>query len=186
MGFQTCYVKSHFVKESQIWLEIPNIWRQTKIGEKTTCRRSFRNYPLKSKVMNDDTDNLAHGLNDIFPGPQVIRERGGEESSTEYVAALLTTLEAADTAESRRAAATLLAAAVRTAPEDVLQAKFGELAAPLLALLPAQQGGGDADPALARALIGCLSVALRAQVTNLRPNYAVVFKRVRAQILVVT
>ncbi len=90
---------------------------------------------------------------------EVINERGGEGNSTEYLSALLTTLEATATAESRRAVVALLAMVVKTVKAEVLQAKFGVLSEPLVKLL---RENND-DPALVRGLIGCLSVALRAQ-----------------------
>ncbi len=110
----------------------------------------------------------------------VIRERGGEESDANYFAALLTTLE--ETAASGKGAAELkpvvglISMVIKSVPRELLQKKFPEISKLLYDLLTAQvqaqpssnqeQDGQQqeaAEPYVARCLVGCLSVLLRAQ-----------------------
>ncbi|XP_059092600.1 RRP12-like protein [Tigriopus californicus] len=93
---------------------------------------------------------------------ELIKEKGGEESSTEYFAALLATLESTDTLEALSAVLTLVSMVIKTVPAEVLQAKFGVVSKLLLDLL-AQQSEAGQSTSVVRALIGCLSVLLRAQ-----------------------
>lgn len=93
---------------------------------------------------------------------ELIKEKGGEESSTEYFAALLATLESTDTLEALSAVLTLVSMVIKTVPAEVLQAKFGLVSKLLLDLL-AQQTESGQSTSIMRALIGCLSVLLRAQ-----------------------
>eukprot|EP00095_Tigriopus_kingsejongensis_P002902 maker-scaffold336_size202805-snap-gene-0.23 protein:Tk02902 transcript:maker-scaffold336_size202805-snap-gene-0.23-mRNA-1 annotation:"rrp12-like protein" len=93
---------------------------------------------------------------------ELIKERQGEETATEYFAALLATLEGADTQESLSAIMTLLSMVIKTVPEEVLQAKFGLVSKLWLDLLARCSEQGENGP-VSRALIGCLSITLRAQ-----------------------
>lgn len=92
---------------------------------------------------------------------EVIKERGGEESSTEYFAALLTTLETIDTAEGLAATLSLLSLIIKTVPESVLQNQFSNVSKLLMENLTKYADSGNV--AIVRALLGCLSVLLRAQ-----------------------
>ncbi len=98
---------------------------------------------------------------------EIVKEKGsGEETSTEYFAALLSTLELQDSSSGLAAALSLLSMAIKTVPQAVLQAKFSAFSKLLLDQLVALDGGEDASDfttSMLRSVIGCLSVALRAQ-----------------------
>jgi len=95
---------------------------------------------------------------------QVIKSKEGEESSTEYFAALLTTLETTDTEETTAAVVTLISMVIKSVPVPVLQAQFAPVSKLLMECLARQDpDASEQRVALVRALIGCVSVLLRAQ-----------------------
>ena len=69
---------------------------------------------------------------------EVIKSKGGEESSTEYLAALLTTLESAETEKSLAASVGLIALVIKTVPRPVLIHQFDAISKLLLQLLARQ------------------------------------------------
>ena len=66
---------------------------------------------------------------------EVIKSNGGEESSTEYLAALLTTIESAENEKSMAAAVALIALVIKTVPRPVLVHQFDAISKLLLQLL---------------------------------------------------
>jgi ribosomal RNA-processing protein 12 len=58
---------------------------------------------------------------------EVIKEQGGEETSTEYFAALLTTLEATDTEEGLSAIVSLLSMVIKTVPQEIIRSRFSKV-----------------------------------------------------------
>ncbi len=58
---------------------------------------------------------------------EVIKDQGGEETSTEYFAALLTTLEATDTEEGLSAVVSLLSMVIKTVPQEVIRSRFSKV-----------------------------------------------------------
>ncbi len=58
---------------------------------------------------------------------EVIKDQGGEETSTEYFAALLTTLEATDTGEGLSAVVSLLSMVIKTVPQEVIRSRFSKV-----------------------------------------------------------
>ena len=66
---------------------------------------------------------------------EVIKSKGGEETSTEYLAALLTTLESAETDKSLAASIGLIALVMKTVPRGVLSHQFDAISKLLLNLL---------------------------------------------------
>ncbi|XP_067007465.2 RRP12-like protein [Anabrus simplex] len=94
---------------------------------------------------------------------EVIKTNGGKETTTEYFAALMTTLDATETEDSVTAVVSLLGMGIKSVPQNVLQFKFSEASKTFMDIL-AKYANSDNNVIL-RSLIGCLSVLLRAQET---------------------
>ena len=58
---------------------------------------------------------------------EVIKDQGGEETSTEYFAALLTTLEATDTEDGLAAVVSLLSMVIKTVPQEIIRSRFSKV-----------------------------------------------------------
>lgn len=69
---------------------------------------------------------------------EVIKSKGGEESSTEYLATLLTTLESVEEEKSVAASVGLIALVIKTVPRPVLIHQFDAISKLLLQLLGRQ------------------------------------------------
>lgn len=92
---------------------------------------------------------------------EVIRSQGGKETETEYFAALMTTLEVVDTAESQAAVAYLLNLVMKRVPAPVLRSKFSDTTKALMDVM-SKQATSDATSAL-RWILSCLATLLRKQ-----------------------
>lgn len=93
---------------------------------------------------------------------EVIKQQGGKETDTEFFAALMTTLEVAETSEdSLGATLSLLGMVIKKVPPNVLKLKFPVASKSLLDLLSRHVESENA--LLVRSLIGCLGVLLRNQ-----------------------
>ncbi|XP_024936269.1 RRP12-like protein [Cephus cinctus] len=92
---------------------------------------------------------------------EVIKQNGGTESSTEYYAALMTALEAAETDESVAAILSLLAMGLKTVPKNVIRVQFSQASQILLQILT--KYATSESFLILRTCIGCLSLLLRAQ-----------------------
>ncbi|XP_072351110.1 RRP12-like protein, partial [Scyliorhinus torazame] len=92
---------------------------------------------------------------------EVIRSQGGNETETEYFAALMTTLEAVESEESVAAIAYLLNLVMKRVPSPVLIKKFSDTAKVFMNLLASQTGAGST--AALRWILSCLSTLLRKQ-----------------------
>ncbi|KAK6629400.1 hypothetical protein RUM43_003217 [Polyplax serrata] len=92
---------------------------------------------------------------------EVIKSNGGKETSTEYFGALITTLGVTEEEETVAAILSLLSMGIKSVPSEVLRLKFSEITKVLLSLLA--KYSEVENPVILRAVIGCLSVALRAQ-----------------------
>ncbi|XP_068597259.1 RRP12-like protein [Brachionichthys hirsutus] len=92
---------------------------------------------------------------------EVIRGRGGKETETEYFAALMTTLEVVDSAESQAAVAYLLNLVMKRVPAPVLMSKFSDTTKALMDVM-SQQATAEAASAL-RWILSCLATLLRKQ-----------------------
>ncbi|XP_041066217.1 RRP12-like protein [Carcharodon carcharias] len=92
---------------------------------------------------------------------EVIRSQGGNETETEYFAALMTTMEAVESEESFAAVAYLLNLVMKRVPGPVLIKKFSDTAKVFMNLLAAQTGSGST--AALRWILSCLSTLLRKQ-----------------------
>ncbi|KAM8718828.1 hypothetical protein ACLKA7_001524 [Drosophila subpalustris] len=92
---------------------------------------------------------------------EIIRERGGSESSTEYFLLLISQIEAATEERDIIAGIALLSMGIKSVPAPVLRKRFDSTAATLQQLL--QRFIESSNQSVIRYLIGCLSVLLRAQ-----------------------
>lgn len=92
---------------------------------------------------------------------EIIKEKGGTESSTEYFLALMETIENAKEDSDIVAALMLLNMGIKTVPEPVLRKKFNETAGVLLDLIARFVESPDKN--ILRTILSCLSVVLRAQ-----------------------
>ncbi|XP_001606680.2 RRP12-like protein [Nasonia vitripennis] len=92
---------------------------------------------------------------------EVIKQNGGTESSTEYYAALMSTLETADTEESVSAILSLLGMGMKTVPKNVLRLQFGKASQIFVQIL--MKYASEENFLILRHCIGCLSVLLRTQ-----------------------
>ncbi|XP_034536984.1 RRP12-like protein [Notolabrus celidotus] len=92
---------------------------------------------------------------------EVIRSQGGKETETEYFAALMTTLEVVDTAESQAAVAYLLNLVMKRVPAPVLMSKFSDTTKALMDVM-SKQATSETAAAL-RWVLSCLATLLRKQ-----------------------
>ncbi|XP_074501840.1 RRP12-like protein [Sebastes fasciatus] len=92
---------------------------------------------------------------------EVIRGQGGKETETEYYAALMTTLEVVDTAESQAAVAYLLNLVMKRVPTPVLISKFSDTTKALMDVM-SKQATSETASAL-RWILSCLATLLRKQ-----------------------
>ncbi|XP_017799417.1 PREDICTED: RRP12-like protein [Habropoda laboriosa] len=92
---------------------------------------------------------------------EVIKQNGGNESSTEYFAALMSTLEAIESGTSVAATLSLLGMGLKTVPKNVLNVQFAAASKIFLDIL-AKHATLD-DYLILRHCIHCLSLLLRAQ-----------------------
>uniref|UniRef100_A0A4W3IP71 Ribosomal RNA processing 12 homolog n=1 Tax=Callorhinchus milii TaxID=7868 RepID=A0A4W3IP71_CALMI len=91
----------------------------------------------------------------------VIRAEGGNETETEYFAALMTTMGAVETEESIAAVAYLLNLVMKRVPAPVLIRKFSETAQVFINVLGSEMGSGST--AAVRWVLSCLASLLRRQ-----------------------
>ncbi|KAK2577073.1 hypothetical protein KPH14_005885 [Odynerus spinipes] len=92
---------------------------------------------------------------------EVIKQNGGAETSTEYFAALMSTLEAVDTDTSVAATLSLLGMGLRTVPRNVLNAQFGPASKVFLEILTKYIE--TENFLIIKHCLSCLSILLRAQ-----------------------
>lgn len=92
---------------------------------------------------------------------EIIKQNGGTESSTEYFAALMSTLETVEDETSVVATLSLLGMSLKTVPKAVLNVQFD--ASSLIFLQILSKYVATENFLILRHCIGCLSVLLRAQ-----------------------
>uniref|UniRef100_A0A8C8R7I7 Ribosomal RNA processing 12 homolog n=1 Tax=Pelusios castaneus TaxID=367368 RepID=A0A8C8R7I7_9SAUR len=92
---------------------------------------------------------------------EVIRSQGGQETETEYFAALMTTLEVVESSESLAAVAYLLNLVLKRVPGPVLIKKFSDTSKVFTSIM-ASQAASSPTSAL-RWVISCLATLLRKQ-----------------------
>ncbi|XP_026668407.1 RRP12-like protein isoform X2 [Ceratina calcarata] len=92
---------------------------------------------------------------------EIIKQHGGSESSVEYFAALMSTLEAIEDDTSIAATLSLLGMGLKTVPKNILNAQFGAASKIFLDILA--KYATSEDYLILRHCIHCLSLLLRAQ-----------------------
>ncbi|XP_065087189.1 RRP12-like protein [Ochlerotatus camptorhynchus] len=117
-------------------------------------KKLLNNFRADSQVQKDMLAILAALT-------EVIKEKGGSQSSTEYFLALMETVDATKEENDTVAAVTLLSMGIKSVPEAVLRKKFSETGQTLLNLLERYADSDNQN--VVRSIIGCLSVLLRAQ-----------------------
>ncbi|CAB0020940.1 unnamed protein product, partial [Nesidiocoris tenuis] len=147
---------------------------QVSFGGTTTTYKTFdtfasdwsacSNVSFSRLITKFRPDSAAHKdmLAVLAAVTEVIKENGGSESSTEYFAALLTSLMTAEYDDDHvTAIVNLLAMGIKSVPPAVLRSRFSDACSILLQLLNKYS---DSDRcSLVRSILGCLSVLLRAQ-----------------------
>ncbi|RWS27747.1 RRP12-like protein [Leptotrombidium deliense] len=94
---------------------------------------------------------------------EIIKERGGKETETEYFATLMTTLEGIENEESLTATVCLINMVVRRLPSAILKCKFSESTDVFRKYIT--DFVAKENSTLLRCLISCVAVFLRAQET---------------------
>ncbi|KAK0081235.1 hypothetical protein PV325_012542 [Microctonus aethiopoides] len=102
----------------------------------------------------------------------VIKQQGGTESSTEYYAALMTSLEQVDNEESMAAHLSLLGMGLKTVPKNVLKVQFSQASHKLFQILT-KYAASD-NYLILRHCIGCLSHLLRVQEAAIWSNHSTI------------
>uniref|UniRef100_H3DGH8 Ribosomal RNA processing 12 homolog n=1 Tax=Tetraodon nigroviridis TaxID=99883 RepID=H3DGH8_TETNG len=92
---------------------------------------------------------------------EVIRAQGGKETETEYFAALMTTLEVVESAESQAAVAYLLNLVMKRVPAPVLRSKFSDTSKALLDIM-SKEAASETASAL-RWILSSFATLLRKQ-----------------------
>lgn len=92
---------------------------------------------------------------------EVIKQNGGAETSTEYYAALMTTLEVAETEESVAAVLSLLNMGLKSVTANVLRAQFAQASKVFVDLL--NKNAQSESNVIIKSLLGILSNLLRVQ-----------------------
>ncbi|XP_013109377.2 RRP12-like protein [Stomoxys calcitrans] len=92
---------------------------------------------------------------------EIIKERGGTESSTEYFLLLVEQIEASTEDKDIIAGVSLLGMGIKSVPTAVLRKRFSETAQTLMSCL--QRFIDSSNQTIHKYIIGCLSVLLRAQ-----------------------
>ena len=92
---------------------------------------------------------------------EVIKQNGGTETSTEYFAALMSTLEVIEADTSIAATLSLLGMGLKTVPQNVLNAQFGAASKIFVDIL--SKHVASEDYLILRHCIHCLAILLRAQ-----------------------
>ncbi|XP_065366328.1 RRP12-like protein [Calliphora vicina] len=92
---------------------------------------------------------------------EIIKERGGTESSTEYFILLMEQIEASTEDNDIIAGVSLLSMGIKSVPTAVLRKSFSDTAQTLMSCL--QRFMDSNNQSIIKYVIGCLSVLLRAQ-----------------------
>uniref|UniRef100_UPI00358EC982 RRP12-like protein n=1 Tax=Myxine glutinosa TaxID=7769 RepID=UPI00358EC982 len=96
---------------------------------------------------------------------EVIRSRHGQETETEYFAALMTALETIEKEDSRAAVAFLLNLVIKRVPVPVLKKKMADVVQVFLDIMATATGNSGSSSSL-RWIISCLGILLKRQELN--------------------
>lgn len=159
-------IQPHFAK---LDIDEDQLEESTVDGTANTCDTFATNYSCCSNLSfgkflsHFQSSSIIHKemLAVLATITEVIKQNSGNESSTEYFAALMSTLEAVEDDTSVAATISLLGMCLRTVPRNVLNLQFGATSQALLHIL--SRYVVSENHLVLRHCIGCLSVLLRAQ-----------------------
>ncbi|KAL7289625.1 hypothetical protein TKK_0016479 [Trichogramma kaykai] len=144
--------------------------------EDQSCADSFKTFgTIASEISNCTNMSFDHLLNNFQPNSalqkemlavlaavtEVIKEKSGSESNTEYFAALMTTLQEADTEMSISAILSLLGMNMKKVSQNVLRSQFSKASSIFIEIL--KEYASKENFLILRHCIGCISVLLRNQ-----------------------
>lgn len=135
------------------------------MSQATTFATQFSatsNMSFNKLLVNFQPNSLIHKemLAILAALTEIIKEKGGSETNTEYFLALMETIENVKENSELQASLALLNMGIKSVSEPVLRKKFNETAEVLLNLIVRfAQGEGN----VLKSIISCLSVVLRAQ-----------------------
>lgn len=135
------------------------------MSQATTFASQFTatsNVSFNKLIMNFQPNSLMHKemIAILSALTEIIKEKGGNETNTEYFLALMETIENVKEDSDLHAALMLLNMGIKSVPEAVLRKKFNETAEVLLNLIARFV---EKDNNILKIIISCLSVVLRAQ-----------------------
>ncbi|XP_071947906.1 RRP12-like protein [Antedon mediterranea] len=90
---------------------------------------------------------------------EVIREKGGKETETEYFAALMTTLDSVEEEDSKSAVLYLLNLVLKRVPANVIKVKFSTISKCFMDIL--SQNANSNTTSIVRSCLQCLATTLR-------------------------
>ncbi|KYN06248.1 PREDICTED: RRP12-like protein [Cyphomyrmex costatus] len=159
-------VESHFTK---LDINEDQLEESTVDGTAITCDTFATNYTNCSNLSFDrflshfQSSSIVHKemLAVLAAVTEIIKQNGGNESSTEYFAALMSTLETVEDDTSVVATLSLLGMCLKTVSRNVLNLQFGSTSQVLLRIL--SRYVVSENHLIMRHCIGCLSVLMRAQ-----------------------
>ncbi|KAG5671610.1 hypothetical protein PVAND_001803 [Polypedilum vanderplanki] len=142
-----------------------DVFSNRTMSQATTFASQFTatsNVSFNKLIMNFQPNSLMHKemIAILSALTEIIKEKGGNETNTEYFLALMETIENVKEDSDLHAALMLLNMGIKSVPEAVLRKKFNETAEVLLNLIARF---AEKDNNILRIIISCLSVVLRAQ-----------------------
>ncbi|GAU93128.1 hypothetical protein RvY_05114 [Ramazzottius varieornatus] len=132
---------------------------KTDISAWTQC--SITSFRRLQKVWSANSRLHREMLAIIAAITEVIKEKKGEETETEYFAGLLTTLDSVETNDSRTAVLSILSLLIKRVPAEVLRKQSSQVCKPLMKIL--SDSASSENNALLRSVLTCLSAVLRVQ-----------------------
>jgi ribosomal RNA-processing protein 12 len=106
---------------------------KTDVSSWTQC--SVTSFSRLQSIWSADSKLHREMLAILAAITEVIKERNGQESETEYFAALLTTLDSVESVNSRTAVLSLLGLLIKRVPSNVLRKHCSQVAKPLMQIM---------------------------------------------------